>query len=65
MNDKLKDWNRQRSQQFREHQQMLKRLLKGQAQFCPTCRQALQVSAHQQGFQIRCAKGCTDLVLER
>ncbi|QYJ77840.1 hypothetical protein [Shewanella acanthi] len=61
--------NKSTAASFNEQKNLIKRVLKGQAAQCPSCKQSLkvilpeQVKAEQLAG-IYCAKGCTDIELD-
>jgi hypothetical protein len=51
---------------FNEHRALVKKVLKGRQVNCKTCNKPLvaQVIVDQKKIEIKCQKGCTDLLLD-
>lgn len=57
--------NKQSANTFNKQKALIKKVLAGKPVNCPTCQQPLVIAPQEQQLVITCAKGCTDILLDK
>ena len=50
---------------FNKQKALIKKVLAGKSVSCPTCQQPIAVNQVEDRVSIMCAKGCTDILLDK
>lgn len=50
---------------FNKQKAMIKNVLAGKPVKCPTCQQPVLLSSADEQLSLKCAKGCTDILLDK